>query len=437
MGKLPGPWVRWIVCILLAVLFLTETKAEEFSTTNRDCLAHFWVAAEGGKRPVTVVSFGDSMADSYQSVTYSLINSLAGRLGVAGYSLNNYANATEYRLTNGAQYVVGPTQFWFTDHYRLPSGGGLWWEAQNSPGGVYSDAVGVFWVSQPQGGWFTLSVSTAGQAWTPVVMLSGNGSTPEGHFARVFLAPDFHRVRVDGVSGINYIIGPQLLSQKTGGVHVVFMDKGGIGLDSVTNIPISIRQPILAALNPDLIVWHMKEDGSVATSNRMLECENWWSNAAPACDIAYIGTPYTAYDTNTTTTIDQNRLVRNIAVTKHRTYEDLMQPSVSYNWLYAQGYMVDAVHLNVTGGKYLANIMWNDLGFFALNVPRTLTLKFSGQKLTAEYPTVTGVYYALEMSTNWVNWLPIVSAPGSGQKLSTNVPASSRNAFFRLRLSPN
>ena len=437
MGQHSGRGALFLVLVWVASWLTAELSAEDFSTTNRDYLANFWTAAESAGRPVTVVSFGDSMADSYQSITWALINSLVNRLGVAGYSLNNYANETTSRLTNGASTVTGPTQFWFTDHYMVPPGGGVWWEAQNAPEGIYSDVVGVFWISHSLGGWFTVSVSTAGQAWTPMVQLDGSGSIPEGRFVRLLLPLGFHRIRVDGVSGANYIIGPQLLAKSSPGVHVVFMDKGGLSLSSVTNVPVAIRRPVVAALNPDLILWHMKEDGSVTTSNCLLECENWFSNAAPACAVTYIGTPWTAYDTNTTVTTDQNRLVRNIAISKRRVYVDMMQPSVSYAWLNFQGFMIDAVHLNSAGSKYLANIMWNDLGFFALGIPRTLTLKLAGQQLQAQYPTVTSVFYTLQMSTNLVQWSPIVSGAGTGSDVITNVPSNSSRGFFRLDLSPN
>ena len=364
----------------LAAMLLATASAQDFSTTNTNTLSRFWATAQATNRPVTVASFGDSMADSYRSVTFSVMNMLGESLGVAGYSLNNYNNATMYRLTNGTQLITGPTPLWFSDYYLLPPGGGLWWENQGSSMGLYSDKVGVFWVAQLQGGPMTFSVSTEGGAWTPLVTLNGYAAVAEGHYTNVVLTPDWHRIRVDCVSGTNYVIGPQLLLQSAGGVHAVFMDKGGIAISDVTNVPSAIRTPIFAALSPDLLIWHMKEDGTAVTSNGLITCEQWWSNAVPACEVIYIGTPYTIYDTNSTLTVDQNRLVRYTALQYNRAYCDLMNPSISWPWMRSQGYMADEVHVTYAGGLYLARYLWCEFGFSALGVgipPQTASFSAS------------------------------------------------------------
>lgn len=362
--------VRVGLVFLLAAMFLMPARAEDLSTINTNTLDHFWSAAQATNRPVTVVSFGDSMANSYASVTFSVINMMAQNLGIAGYSLNNYDNATLANLTNGAQLVTGPTPLWFSDYYQLPPGGTVWWENQAAVGGVYSDRVGVFWVAQPQGGQMTFSVSTQAGAWTPLLTLNGVAAVPTGHYTNVVLTADFHRIRVDGVTGTNDVIGPQLLLQTTGGVHVVFMDKAAIALSDVTNVSAAIRVPIFAALSPDLLIWHMREDGTIVTSNALIDCEQWWSNAAPSCNVIYIGTLYTSSDTNLTAnaTVDQNRLVRYTAQQFHRAYCDLMNPSISFSWMASQGYMSDGVHVTEAGGQYLAGFLWYEFGFSALGV---------------------------------------------------------------------
>ncbi|HVM61241.1 MAG TPA: PKD domain-containing protein [Verrucomicrobiae bacterium] len=352
---------------LLATTLLASATAQDLSTTNINMLPHFWAAAVSSTSPVTVISFGDSVANSYASPSYSLINMLVASVGVAGYSLNNYGNTTLHGLANGAQVIAGPTTLWFSDYYQLPPGGAIWFYDQNSANGIYSDKVGVFWVAQPQGGPITLSVSTEAGPWVPMLTLNGYAPTAVGEYTNVVLAADFHQLRVDGVSGTNYVIGPQLLLQTTSGVHVVFMDKGGIAISDVTNVPAAIRAPILAALSPDLLIWHMKEDGTTVTSNGLIYCEHWWSNAAPSCDVVYIGTPYTAYDTNPATpiTVEQNNLVRYIALQYNRAYCDLMDPSVSWPWMNSLGFMSDELHCTYNGGQYLAGFMWNEV-FYTL-----------------------------------------------------------------------
>ena len=350
--------------------FLASAKAQDLSTINTNMLSHFWAAAQATNRPVTVVSFGDSMANSYASVTYSVINMFVNNLGITGYSLNDYRNSIEANVTNGAQLVNGPTPLWFSNYWQVPPGGSLWYETQGSLNGIYSDKLGVFWVAQPQGGQMTFSVSTDRGAWTLLATINGYSPVATGQYTNLVLALDFHRIRIDAVTGTNYVIGPQLLLQSTSGVHVAFMDQGGISLKDVTNVASAIRTPIFAALSPDLLIWHMKEDGTTATSNGLFACEQWWSNAAPSCDVLYIGTPYTASDTNPTytVTLDQNTLVRYTALEFHRAYCDLMNPSISFPWMNAQGYMEDGTHVSYTGGLYLAGFLWYEFGFSALGI---------------------------------------------------------------------
>ena len=339
-----GWWRTWVV---LGVTLVIPSLAQDYSTTNRDALGHFWTAAEQKQRPVTVVSFGDSMADSYRSVTYHLMNKLTERLGTAGYSLINYGNTALVNVTNGAFHLFSG-EYWHAYYTGVPAGGAVWWENQPTPGGVYCDQAGVFYVAQPSGGQFRLSLSTNGGPWTTSLVLDGFNPTPVGHFAKLTLPPNRYRLRVDSEVGTNYIIGPHALMTQTSGVHVVFMDQGGIPLGAVTNVPLAIREPIFSALaTGSARVAHEGADGlGSGTSNRMEECERWWTNSAPGCDILYIGTPWVALDTNSTTTLDQNAIVRNIALNHHRAYADLMQPTFSYQWLLTNGFMSDETHLN-------------------------------------------------------------------------------------------
>jgi len=43
---------------------LSTASAQDLSTANTNTLNRFWVTAQAANRPLTVVSFGDSMANS-------------------------------------------------------------------------------------------------------------------------------------------------------------------------------------------------------------------------------------------------------------------------------------------------------------------------------------------------------------------------------------
>ena len=428
---------RWCGAALLLFLNLSA-RADDFSTTNTDALPHFWRAVEAKQRSVTVVSFGDSMANSYQSATYYLFNRLGAQFGTAGYSLANYRNTSLWQLTNGAATVQGG-RFWFSYYFELPPSGAVWWDDQQDPGGVFCNLAGIFYVAQPDGGPMRISLSTNGGQWTNDFVVDGYAATPTGHFTNLVLAPDHYRLRVDSEWGTNYVIGSSMLLTQTNGVHFVFMDLGGIALSAVTNVPLSIREPVFAALHPDLLVWHMKEPTDLAsgTSNRMEECEHWWGSTAPACDVLYLGTPWAAIDTNSTTTLDQNLVVRNIALKHQRAYADLMQPTISYQWLLTNGFMLDATHLNNAGGLYCANLIWDDLGFFALGLDRKLSVTQAGSEVQVSYNTSAGAVYRLEVSTDFHTWAAVFTNPVATASFSTKFLPATPHSYFRLGLSPN
>jgi len=367
------------------------------------------------------------------------MNKLVGKFGVAGYSLGNYNSAAGIDVTNGATYVMMDTN-WFCRYQSLPPGGAVWWFNVYQPGGNFCDRAGIFHIAQPEGGEWNLQISTNGGPWVTVLTVNGFSATPTGHLAYVTLPLNRYRVRAEGVRGTNITLGPYTLNSQTTGIHVVFTDSPWLWLDLVTNVPLAVREPIFAALQPDLIVWHMKEDVELATSNRMVECERWWSKAVPNSDVLYLGTPWVSEDTNATPgsykTADQNLIVRNIALDHHRAYVDLMQPTISYDWLRTNGYMADGTHLNSAGGLLCANIMWDDLGFFALGLNRQLSLLPFGSQMQLSYHTDARAAYRLETSTNQLNWLAVVTNPPGSTLFSTNFNPTSAGAFYRLGLSP-
>jgi hypothetical protein len=428
--------IRRLFWLLLCHGGAVFSNAEDFFTINRAALDNFWIAAESKERPVTVLSFGDSMADSYRSPSYYLIRKLEDRLGTAGCALNNYRNRAMYQLTDGAT-TEAVTPIWFSTYFKLPAGGGVGWESQLFTGGNLCDAVGAYYVRHPQGGSLALCLSTNAGPWTTNLILDGYSPTPVGCFTNLNLPLNRYRLRLTALSGTNYVIGPQFLQAHTNGLHIAFMDYGGIALSQITNVPAAIREPIFAALNPDLLIWHMKEDGSSTTSNRMETCENWWTNAAPDCEVLYIGTPRTIYDTTNTVTADQNRIVRATAVRHGRAYVDLMQPGGSYESLTNHGLLYsDGVHLSTAGGQWGAEIMWRDMNLFALGLPRSLTLQPTSGLMSVSFRTATGAVYGLQTSTNLTDWVPLLTVNGNGSTQVTNLQPVGKQ-FFRLNLTPN
>ncbi len=389
-----------------------QVSALDLCTTNQDCLGGFWTAVEKGNDPVTIVSFGDSMAASGSSIGSSMMDRFVACLRTAGYAFDNYRNTMMGYTTNGA-FDLAQSAFWFMKHFQLPPGGGVFWLSQVPPTGVMCDSLGLYYVAQPAGGALALSVSTNGGPWGRVLTVDGYSPTPVGRFTNILLHLDRHRLLVESLTGTNIVLGPQALDSSSHGVKVTFINQSGIPLEVVTNVPLSIRVPIFQALNPKLLIWHMKEPIGDETRVRLEECEAWWSNAVPNMNVVYVGTPYMWLDTNSSNTIDQNTIVRSIALKYHRAYVDCMNPSVSYPWLVQQGYIsTDGCHLTLPGDTCFSNIAWNDLGFYALGAPRALAIERNQGSVNLHYATTNGIIYTLEASTNLFHWQSLSSVPG-------------------------
>ena len=419
-----------------AVLFPCRLPAGDLSNTNWDKLQHFWKATDQTNRPTTVVSLGDSVADSYRSIPFVLMGRFGGVLGFAGYAMNNSWNTLLLQTTNGTIIYHGPTEYWFTTQVYLPTGGGLWWESQANAGGILSDKAGLCFASQPGGGDILISISTNGGPWAPLLTVSGYSPTPLGHYTNIALALDYHRLRVDGLGGTNIIIGPQLVNSQSAGIVAAFTDEPGISLQNITNVPVTIRGPVFNGLAPDLIIWHMKEDGTDATRQGLIECEGWLSNSVPNSDVLYIGTPYSAIDDTTNWTIGQNTIVHSIAVQYGRAYMDCMNPSISFDWMQAMGYMADNTHPDLSGSEYLVGYNWNGMGFFALGAPQSLSIQRSNGMALVSYLTAPGIQYGLETASDLRNWQSLLTVQGDGSKVSAALVLTNAFQTFRLHLRP-
>jgi hypothetical protein len=302
------------------------------------------------------------------------------------------------------------------------------------------DQVGVFWISQPNGGQFTLSVSTNGGDWgAPLLTLDGFSPQPIGRYASVSLARQGYRLRVDGLGGTNLILGPRYLDGASTGVNIAFMCQDGANLNQIFSLPPNVLGPILSALNPQLVVWHMKEladIGEIGLSNRLYDLEGLWSSSVTNGDIVYIGTPYDLDDLTMVFTPIQNALVRQAAVRSHRAYMDCMTPCVSYQSMTNNGYLDDTIHPSNLCNTFLANIVWQQLGLFALRIDRQLTIHPSDSGLNITWLSAPGINYEVLASTDLTQWTPLYSSPGDGtMQAYTNASTPKSFSFFRLSLT--
>ena len=353
--------------VLLASIALPSVLAQDNSlhTTNQWRIESFWHAVEASNGPVTVLAFGDSVSDDYLSIQKQLFWRLQEHFGSSGVAFSSV-----FQELGGGSAWVQPNSNWWASHASLPPAGYL-----ISRSGT-CDHVGLFWVAQPQGGNFTLSVLTNGVAGT-AVNLNGYAVSPAGCYTNIQLPRANYNLRLDGLSGTNFIIGVQLVDYSANGIGIGFMSQDGQTLEAILDIPTNIFYPILSSLNPQLVVWHMKEtlapDSESALSNALPTLESRWQATVTNGDIVYLGTPYDSSGSAET----QNPLVRQAAVRDYRAYIDCMTPCISYQQMSANGLLRDLTHPSELGNSFLANtVVWPQLGLERLETGQPLITNF-------------------------------------------------------------
>lgn len=414
-------------------IFAQSTNAAFLYSTNVHETQFFWQAVERSNAPVTVLSFGDSMSERHQAIQTHLFNRLQARLGNSGSALGAY-----WYWGSGAA-LVGADPLWWTTHGSLPPGGFIYWE---SFAPVPSDQVGVYWVAHPGGGDFNLFASTNGQPWgDPLLTLDGFAANPVGRHTNLSLPRMNYRLRVDGISGTNSIVGPEYIDRSSRGITVAFMAQAAANLSGIQSLSTNILQPILSALNPQLVVYHMKELGDLGElnfSNRLINLEAMWRACVTNGDVVYLGTPYDYRDQLGEYTGRENTILRAAAVRDHRAYLDCMTPCVSYEAMTNNGYFTyptGDVHPNAACNQFLTDTIWPQLGFFALRTDRQLAIENAEGAGVLRWNTTTGIVYHVEASSNLASWVTLKSQPGNGLPAAWTNSSGDTVNFFRLRLT--
>jgi hypothetical protein len=425
-----------------------QTNGCELTTTNVEFTQRFLRAVDQSNGPVTVLAFGDSVSESYQSVQTFLFNELQANLGASTYSFRHWTYLPGV-LENGATGSRSTASWWtnwWISYYYLPAGSDVFWYSSTYGSNFWCDTVGVFWIAHPGGGSFTLSVSSNSGPWSaPLKTLDGYSPAPEGRYASVWVPRQPYRLRVDGLGGTNIILGPRFRDSSSAGMEIVYMTEAGAGLGSsgrLFDVSTNVLYPILSAVSPQLVIWHMKElpdYSSSVFSNNLIGLETMWQQCVTNGDVVYVGTPYRfedAGDPSQGPTWAQNRLVRAAALRDHRVYLDGMNPCVSYEWMTNNGYMGADMLVHPSNLCYsnLAEIFWRQLGFFAVRVDRRLTIEPAGGNARLEWPTVTNLSYELQSSADLHDWTSLQQLTGDGSHHCYTNAAAGR-AFFRLRLT--
>lgn len=416
-----------------------STNAAWLRTTNRLDAPHFWSAVDASNGPVTVLAIGDSMAEPGRSIQRELFALLQGKLGKAGDSWLAYGFPT-----NGAAVInpdtSGPLPTWWSFHYELPPGSAVEWAQRDI---TQADRIGVYWFAQPKGGEFTITVATNLTNWGPTMLqLDGWAASPEVRYTNFAVPWDRYKVAAQGVSGTNYLLSPEFTDTTSSGIRVAYLSRGGINLHRIFSYPTNLLPALIATLNPQLIVSHMKEYGDIGEtglSNRLYDLEALWRSAVTNGDVAYIGTPYDYRDAAGEFTGIENVLWREAAVRDGRIYLDCMTPGLSYAAMTNMGWFDYAtdVHPNALGNQYLARTIWSELGFFALRTPRQMEVVPLEEGVVCRWASVGELRYQVQSSPDLLNWNAEVKLRGTGGTMAWTNSATDAIRFFRLSVTAN
>lgn len=178
------------------------------------------------------------------------------------------------------------------------------------------------------------------------------------------LSANYHRVKVVSTTGTNVVMGPQFSLSTSGGAIGHHIAQGGIDFANwVTNIAYTnFWGNTLAAIQPDLILWHAKD--AAIDANAMNAWHAMVTNNAPNASIIYFG----AYGTGdgSANYLPQNAALRAHAVQKGNAYWDLVNRIPDATWLYANNWMNDISHGNANMAQWVAPILWRDAGLGGL-----------------------------------------------------------------------
>jgi hypothetical protein len=435
----------WLAGLAGAQLLLASsasgqsTNAAWLHTANRLNTPHFWSAVDASNGPVTVLAFGDSMADPGRSVQRELFTMLKTKLGNAGDSWIAYGYPS-----NGAAIVdpstTGLLPPWWSFYFALPPGSSVEWVQRDIS---YVNQVGLYWFAHPDGGQFTLTIATNLTSWSPpLLQLDGWASSTEMRYTNLAVPLARYKVGAQDIGGTNYLLAPEFKDTAGRGIHVAYLSRGGINLNRIFSYPTNLTASLIATLNPQLVVNHMKELSDLGATNlsaRLYDLESLWRTCVTNGDVAYIGTPYDFRDAAGEHTGTENLVWREAALRDGRAYLDCMTPCVSYAAMTNAGwldYPLD-VHPNVIGNQALARAIWPELGFFALRAPRQLELLPVAEGVACRWSSVTNLEYELQSSMNLLEWNSVVVAPGTGGVMSWTNELLGGGRYYRLSLAPH
>lgn len=290
---------------------------------------------------------------------------LYGNAGCAGRSVDLFGGLEIQASSVGANPAEinndGPTNWWGLWH-RATNGTTVQWGTYGSSTGAVATHIGFYWRAQPQGGSFSFRISKDGAAFTEQAVLDGYAAVPEARYTNWTVTAGAYRVQAAISTDVtNVYIGPEIYDTRNNGVVGFYVNKGGLNLSQLGQVPAGVWDGVLTNFNPDLIIYNMAEVPDIGETAFEQHLTNTWAAWTRKATNAVVWVTGQAFRGNSDDYMHarENIILRRAALDNGWIYTDTRADAQSWERSIALGYMrgstvsEDIVHFAPAGAKAL------------------------------------------------------------------------------------
>lgn len=241
-----------------------SVEPKRFSTNHLSAgaLVAFPAWLEYSNAPLTVLNFGDSLAEAGTSPGSRVIYAMQEWFGVAGHAGFNYKQTQNWPWSDhaGVTALTSISGLWpWPIIAATNSGAQFVWTNTVTLSGITATKAELWWIAQPGGGPFDLNLRQGGTT-TTFKSLDGFASSPVMRYTNVTFASQATVMQISNTAaGTNYIVGNRLGVESGQGVTGFWLARGGAALTEYTNVSRAVWDPFITNLNPGIVLFHGKE----------------------------------------------------------------------------------------------------------------------------------------------------------------------------------
>lgn len=343
-------------------LLLQRANFGAYSNLNR----YAWKRTMGklyNNQPVRILSYGDGLIPN--GCMDPIIDRLQQQVPAAGSLTTGFGS-----LGGSAAWVLGPTTNWLMDHVKL--------RAVNDTARTYARSFNVcflYYATTADGGSFRIQQSCNGGAWTnlpaPYDNIDARHPAGEPNVGKVicWTNPAVSTVSFGAQAtsaGTTLVLGAGGYNTNINGVIRGMIARTGIGWGTLTNVSRAIWGPIVAFMDPDMLL--IAGVSSIRDAYNGYSELNFWKTNNPNLDVV-VGAQFplsSVIDGNGVVwdedTKAGNAYLRALCQTHHFAFFDGYTPFGGYTNMVARGLIrADPYdpHMTALGYSYYNEFLWS------------------------------------------------------------------------------